>query len=541
MRLKAINQWRLKGHNKKWIIKVLLSFRVFISVLSFSTYAEINYPTASAILGSSNSAPCLFIKHVELINVDAFPNAGLLLQKVKQSQGNCLDEEGLSSLRKTLQGQLVTEGYITSDVAFPQNSYMDGTLYLTLIPGRVSGIEHHEDSHGYAQLNTIFPIQQGDLVNLRNLEQGLDNLQRLPSVSATMDVLLNLEDLSSQVMVNHQQSRFWRINTFFDNSGHYAFGRYRAGATLFFDNLLSLSELTYFSASRELDNHPEKGNSHLVLHHSVPFGYWLLSLTGSQGTYYQSLPVGNTAFKYQTHWRTLDMQIQRLLMRGYNYKTLGYLGALIRKSNRFFADIELQIQRVDTVDWQLGLQYLYYTHWATISGGVNYQQGASWFGARPSRGSEAFTVTRLMNVTALLDIPFMLGQQRFHYQSAFNQQYTHSNLAAQDHFSIGGKHSVRGFSSENALTGPQGFSLKNDISWINQQLASNLYVGVDYGEVRGKGRRFLSGKRLVGGVLGVRGRYHKFGYDFNIGLPLDKPDGLNTDPMVLGFMVNWQY
>lgn len=541
MILKVINKWRLKGNNKTWIIKVLLSFRVFISFFSFSTYAEINYPTASAILGSSNSTPCLFIKHVELINVDAFPNAGLLLQKVKQSQGNCLDEEGLSSLRKTLQGQLVTEGYITSDVAFPQNSYMDGTLYLTLIPGRVSAIEHHEDSHGYAQLNTVFPIQQGDLVNLRNLEQGLDNLQRLPSVSATMDVLLNLEDLSSQVMVNHQQSRFWRINTFLDNSGHYAFGRYRAGATLFFDNLLSLSESTYFSASRELDNHPEKGNSHLVLHHSVPFGYWLLSLTGSQGTYYQSLPVGNTAFKYQTHWRTLDMQIQRLLMRGYNYKTLGYLGALIRKSNRFFADIELQIQRVDTVDWQLGLQYLYYTHWATISGGVNYQQGASWFGARPSQRSEAFTVTRLMNVTALLDIPFMLGQQRFYYQSAFNQQYTHSNLPAQDHFSIGGKHSVRGFSSENALTGPQGFSLKNDISWINQQFDSQLYVGVDYGEVRGKGRQFLSGKRLVGGVLGVRGRYHKFGYDFNIGLPLDKPDGLNTDPMVLGFMMNWQY
>lgn len=541
MRLRAINNKRLKNNNKIWIVRLLLFFRVFISVLSFSAYADINQPVTSAKPGSSNSVPCLVIKHIELINIDIFPNARRLIQWVKQSQGHCLDKKGLSSLRERLQWQLVADGYITSHVTFTENSYMDGTLYLTLIPGRLSSIEHHEDSHGYARLNMVFPIRQGDLINLRNLEQGLDNLQRLPSVSATMDVVLNREDLSSQVVVKRQQSRFWRINTFLDNAGNYTFGRYRAGATLFFDNLLSLSELTYFSAISEIDNHPDKGNSHFVLHSSVPFGYWLLSLTGSQGSYYQSLLVGDTAFKYQTRWRTLDMQIQRLLARGYNYKTIGYLGTIIRKSNRFFADIELEIQRGDTVDWQLGLQHLYYTHWANVGGGINYQQGVSWSGARPSPGSDNFSLSRLINITASLDIPFMLGQQRFHYQPIFNQQYTHSNLPTQDHFSIGGRHSVRGFSSGNVLTGVQGWFFKNDVVWINQRLANQLYVGLDYGEVRKKGGQSLSGKRLVGGVLGVRGRYYKFGYDFNIGLPLDKPGGLNTDPMVLGFMVNWQY
>ncbi|EEP93185.1 Hemolysin activator protein [Yersinia kristensenii ATCC 33638] len=42
-------------------------------------------------------------------------------------------------------------------------------------------------------------------------------------------------------------------------------------------------------------------------------------------------------------------------------------------------------------------------------------------------------------------------------------------------------------------------------------------------------------------MLGIRGSYHQFGYDFNIGLPLDKPRELSTDPMVFGFVVNWQY
>ncbi|EMA9253463.1 TPA: ShlB/FhaC/HecB family hemolysin secretion/activation protein [Yersinia enterocolitica] len=541
MRLRIINQELLIFYEKMGKIAVLSSFFIFISIMPFAAYAKVNQLTIPTGVGSSDDSSCLVIKRVELMNIDAFPNAGRLIQWAKQAQGNCLDEKGLSSLRDTLQWQLVTDGYITSHAVFTEDSYVDGTLFLTLIPGRLASIEHHEDSQSYAQLKTVFPGRQGDLVNLRNLEQGLDNLQRLPSVNATMDVVLNPEDLSSQIMVTRQQSRFWRMNAFLDDAGHYGVGRYRAGATIFLDNPLSLSDLVYFSASRELDNHHDKGSHNFALHYSIPFGYWLLSMAASQGAYYQSLLVANTAYKYHTYWRSLDMQIQWLLMRGYNYKTVGYTGALIRKSNRFFADIELEIQRSDTVDWQLGLQHLHYTRWATISGGVNYQQGTQWFGARPSPGRDSFSTARLINLTASLNIPFTLDEQHFQYQPTFSQQYTRSAVTMQDKFSIGGRNSVRGFTTGNALVGPQGWFLKNDIAWINQRLANQLYLGLDYGEVSDKGGQFLLGDRLVGAVIGVRGYYRRLGYDFNISTPLDKPAHFNTDPVVLGFMLNWQY
>lgn len=541
MRVKRINHGVTIFYKKTGGISILLFFLIFISTSPLIVYAKVNQLTIPTGVGSSDDSSCLVIKRVELMNIDAFPNAGRLIQWTKQAQGNCLDEKGLSSLRDTLQWQLVADGYITSHAVFTEDSYVDGTLFLTLIPGRLVSIEHHENSQGYAQLNTVFPGRQGDLVNLRNLEQGLDNLQRLPSVNATMDVVLNPEDLSSQIMVTRQQSRFWRMNAFLDDAGHYGVGRYRAGATIFLDNPLSLSDLVYFSASRELDNHHDKGNHNFALHYSIPFGYWLLSMAASQGAYYQSLLVANTAYKYHTYWRSLDMQIQWLLMRGYNYKTVGYTGALIRKSNRFFADIELEIQRSDTVDWQLGLQHLHYTRWATISGGVNYQQGTQWFGARPSPGRDSFSTARLINLTASLNIPFTLDEQHFQYQPTFSQQYTRSAVTMQDKFSIGGRNSVRGFTTGNALVGPQGWFLKNDIAWINQRLANQLYLGLDYGEVSDKGGQFLLGDRLVGAVIGVRGYYRRLGYDFNISTPFDKPAHFNTDPIVLGFMLNWQY
>jgi hemolysin activation/secretion protein len=570
MKFRAINKKISNYHNKNRVTPSLLYLLASMHLLPFNIYAEVNHtqttileqqqrelknnltpplshaqidsqPVAPEEAGASDETSCLVINRVELININAFPNGVRLTQSAKQAQGQCLDEKGLSALRNKLQWQLVNEGYITSRVTFTEESYADGVLSLTLIPGRVKGIEHHENSDSYAQLNMLFPGRPGDLVNLRDIEQGLENLQRLPSVNATMDIELNPEDLSSQIVVNRQQSRFWRINTFLDDAGHYAVGRYRAGATLLLDNPLSLSDLVYFSASRELDNHHDKGNNYFALHYSVPYGNWLFSMTGSRGSHYQSLLFANQAFKYHTRWQSLDMQIQRLLMRGYNYKTVGYTGALLRKSNRFFADKELEVQRLNTADWQLGLQHLHYFPWGTFRGGASYQQETRWFGARPSPGKETSPAAKLINVTASLDIPFKLGEQRFHFQPVFNQQYTHSRLTMQDKFSIGGRSSVRGFPAGNALVGAQGWFLKNDLAWVSQRTASQFYVGVDYGEVSEKSSQFLSGEHLMGAAVGVRGNYHQFSYDFNIGVPLAKPKEFNTDPVVLGFSINWQY
>ena len=229
-------------------------------------------------------------------------------------------------------------------------------------------------------------------------------------------------------------------------------------------------------------------------------------------------------------------------MRGYNYKTVGYTGALIRKSNRFFADIELEIQRSDTVDWQLGLQHLHYTRWATISGGIKYQQGTQWFGARPSPGRDSFSTARLINLTASLNLPFLCWVNNISNISRHLASNTHDRLSlCRINFLLAGEIQCAGLLPVVHLWGHKAGFLKMTSPRINQQLANQLYLGLDYGEVSNKGGQFLLGDRLVGAVIGVRGYYRRLGYDFNISTPLDKPAHFNTDPIVLGFILNWQY
>lgn len=535
--IKRVKRLR-KIESRHFNLGCLLFYLMAIMMPPLKAFAEAVPPENTS---SDDQAACVTINNIELSHLYAFPNAANLKELASDVYGLCLGEQGLLSLLAKLQSQLVEDGYITSRVALADEYYNDGTLYLKLIPGRIEGIKHDKESAGHVYLNTLFPSQPGELVNLRDIEQGLENLQRLPSVSASMDIELNKEDLSSLIMVNRQQSRFWRANTYFDDAGSDDIGRYRTGLMLSLDNPLSLSDLLYFSVNRDADNQYDKGYSNYALHYSVPYGNWLLSMTGSQGHRYQALLLADSSFQYRSRWNMLDVQLQRLLSRGDNYKTTGYVGALIRKSVSFLADNELGVQRLKTTDWQLGFEHVYYMPWATFKGSVRYQQGASWLGAQPIPGKMDRAPARLLATTASLDIPFTLGAQRFQHQSALSQQYAYSDITVLDRFSIGGRNSVRGFNESCAVVGPRGWYFKNDVSWNSPIIGQQLYFGMDYGEVREKGPSLLLGERLAGAVVGLRGNYSSFSYDLNIGTPVVKPTQSSVNPFVFGFAVSWQY
>lgn len=59
------------------------------------------------------------------------------------------------------------------------------------------------------QFLTIFPGVKGSVLQLRDIEQGLDQLNRLPSNNATMRIEPGAEAGSSRVLINNVQKRTW--------------------------------------------------------------------------------------------------------------------------------------------------------------------------------------------------------------------------------------------------------------------------------------------------------------------------------------------
>ncbi|MGE5987668.1 ShlB/FhaC/HecB family hemolysin secretion/activation protein [Klebsiella michiganensis] len=488
--------------------------------------------------------PCFAISQVILQGAEALPHWLPLQRQTNKAIGRCLGGKGINLLMAQLQNILIDRGYITSRILAPQQDLKSGVLRLVVMPGYIREARLTEDSDDYLWLASAFPATDGKLLDLRDIEQGLENLQRLPTVQASMEIVPGETPGQSDIVINRQQERYWRVDASLDDSGSNATGRYQGNLTLSLDNPLALSDLFYLSGSHNLDGNGGKSSKNLTGHYSVPLGYWQFLLTASQYDYVQTVAGANGDYQYSGKSKNVDFQLSRVLHRSGSQKTTLSADVLAREQQNFINDTEIAVQRRQTAAWKLGLQHRHYLGNATLDGGVSYQRGTRWFGAQPApeeQWGEATALSKILQFNAQLNLPFALGGQRFRFTSRYQRQMSSTPLTSPDMFSIGNRWTVRGFDGERTLTASHGWYVRNDIAWSTPLPGQEFYLGADYGEVGGAGSETLVGKHLAGGVAGLRGQYLRASYDLFASIPLDKPDGFKTEPATFGFSVSWSY
>jgi len=488
--------------------------------------------------------PCFPIDQVELSGQDKLPHWLPLQRIANQAQGRCLGGQGINLLMSTLQNRLVDHGYITTRVLAPTQDLKSGKLRLVVVPGYVRQVKLTPDSGHYIQPYSSFPAHAGNLLDLRDIEQGLENLQRLPTVQANMEIIPGEQPGESDIALSWKQERMWRIGASLDDSGTKSTGRYQGGLTLSLDNPFSLSDLFYISGSTDLQNQSGKGSKNITGHYSVPFGYWMAGVTANSYDYHQTIAGQNQDYRYSGKSKNLDFQLSRVLHRNGSQKTTLTYDVLARESSNYINDTEVEVQRRRTSGWRLGLQHRHYIQQATLDAGVSYQRGTRWFGALPAPEEtfgEATALSKIVQLNAQLDVPFSLFSQNFRYNVQYQRQISDTPLTPQDQFAIGNRWTVRGFDGERTLNANHGWFVRNDLAWRTPLQGQELYLGVDYGEVGGYGSDYLAGQHLAGGVVGLRGYAFKVGYDLFAGVPFSKPEGFSTSPVTLGFNLSWNY
>lgn len=486
---------------------------------------------------------CFPIQHVELLERDNLPFTIPLNSLAKQAEGRCLGGKGLNLLMTELQNQLIGYGYITTRVLAPQQDLNTGIFKLLLFKGTVQDIIYTSDSDQYASLMTTMPLKRGDLLNLRAIEQGLENLQRIPTASAQIELVPGSGQGESNIIIKRKQSKYWRLGLSFDNSGTKDTGRNQGGLTFYLDNPLGLSDSFYVSGGHDLEGRSKYGSKNYIFSYSVPYGYWLLDASIYGNTYHQKIS-GIVDYEYKGRSKYYNLQLSRVLHRNESQKTILSYGVNMRESSNYLNDIEIEIQHRKTSNWQLGLQHSHYIDNIVLYAGAWYQKGVRWFGAQEAPEEYAkigSALTDIFKVNLSVYVPFKLANQNFGYSFDYNGQMTRRNkLTPPDRFSIGSRWTVRGFDGEEMLSADNGWYVRNELTWIapiNQQ----WYLGIDTGGVSGGNSEKLSGKRLIGSVVGVRGRQFGIYYDMFAGVPIYKPKKFDTNHLTLGFYFNWTY
>jgi len=436
----------------------------------------------------------------------------------------------------------IAEGLVTTRVLVPPQDLSTGRLALTVIPGVFRNISATENSR--INLKTAIPAKEGAPLDLRDFEQGLENLQRLPSVSANFRIVPGDKPGESNVEIDWQQDKLWRVALSANDSGSDSTGRNQATTTLYVDNLLGLSDLIYFSRGVDLHHSNRRGSDSYTGHFSLPLGYWNIGFTTNGYDYVQTVAGLNNNIEYSGSSRNQSLELSRIVHRSNRSKTTVKLAVGKRQSRNYIEDVEVGIQRRETAFWKLGVNNRFFFDTATLSSDLSYRKGTRWFGALPAPEEsigEATALSDIVNVSASLQVPFHFSEQRFRWNPRFYGQWTDTPLTPQDQMTIGSRYTVRGFDGQVSLAADKGWYLQNDFAWLIPGTQSELYWGLDYGSVSGNGVENLLGNHLAGTVLGLKGNWRGISYQLFAGKPLSKPSGFKADDHTLGFSVNWEY
>jgi hemolysin activation/secretion protein len=519
-------------------------------------------PSAGAYPVLPIESPCFRIDHIELDVPETLPaaikaqGASALPQDrfafardwLDHYTGACIGKQGLDMIVKGVGGEILSRGYVTTRVLLPEQDLSTGTLKLALIPGVIHRV-HFTDETQRGTWQTAFPTRDGDLLNLRDLEQGLEQMKRVTSQDVSMQIVPTVEPGESDVVLDVKRVKPWTVVTSIDNSGTRATGKLQGNLSVGIDNPLGLNDIFNLGVSQDL----ELGDKGLGSHgwngfYSIPWGYWTATLSAYTNTYYQQIAGVNQTFVASGNSQTVDMKLHRVLTRSQN----DVLGVQLKLSRRFgksfIEDIEIPQQRRNNTFVEVGLTDRHYFGSAQFDGALSYRQGIGAFGAQDdifATGGGPEYRYKMAVADGNLSVPFAIAQLPLRYVTTIHGQYTGNTLYYIDDLTIGSRYTVRGFDGESMLASARGFYWRNELQMPIAQTGHALYAGTDYGRVWGPQPVALLGTQLAGAVIGVKGsvdtRFGAYAYDLFAGTPVYKPSGFETASVTFGFQLTAQF
>lgn len=468
---------------------------------------------------------------------------------LRRYDGACIGKNGLNVIVKRLTALILSKGYSTTRVGIPGQDIATGTLTLTLIPGVIHAIRF-SDPRLYGTWKTAFPTGPGKLLNLRDLEQGLEQMKRIPSQDVDMQIVPGETPGESDVVIEVKRSKPWKLTGTLDDSGAKGTGKLQAGLNLAVDNLLGLNDLFNIGINTDADRKAgQRGTTGNNIYYAIPFGYWNFAVSGSTYDYHQAVAQLNQTFISSGKSRNLELKISQLFQRDQSQKNSWQFKVGKRWSHAYIDDSEIQLQNRDTTFAELAWVHTHYFGRAQLDLSVANRWGVNWLNGQtylkdlngqenPNTNNLHYT---LQTVDVTLSAPFQIGSQPVIYIGTLHGQTTRSQLILADQISIGNRYTVRGFDGELTLAGERGFYLRNELNMPIANSGQSAYIGLDVGKVYGPSVQDLPGDKLAGAAIGLRGGMFGLSYDVFSSWALYKSQGFSTAMPAVGFNLIYQY
>jgi hemolysin activation/secretion protein len=516
-------------------------------------------PPAAGDVELPDEHPCFRIDTFSIVVPEALPDAtrqlgasalpmdrfAFLREKLDRYRGACIGQKGIDLLVRSLSEAVLQRGYVTTRLLLPEQQLSSAKLTLVLVPGVIHQIRF-EDPSLWGTWRSAFPTRAGDLLDLRDLEQGLEQMKRVSSQDVSMQIVPTDQPGESDIVIAITRAKPVSVALSVDNSGARSTGKLQGNVSIGVDNPLGLNDLLRVGGSHDLTTADKSyGSSGWNAFYSVPWGYWTGTISAYSTKYFQQIAGINQTFVSSGNSQNIDFKLHRVIARSQNDVTGVQFRLTRRFGKSFIEDTEITQQHRNNTIIEFGVTNRHYFGNAQFDGNLAFRQGVAGFGAYPDTLAEFGGPTyrfRMLVADANVGASFKVGDIPLQYTGTIHGQWTRAKLYYIDDIAIGSRYTVRGFDGESMLAAEQGFYWRNELQTPLGQSGQAVFAGVNYGQVWGPNTQTLVGTRLVGAVIGLRGSYRarfvSLAYELFAGTPIHKPKAFETARVTIGFQVS---
>ncbi|MCM2459705.1 ShlB/FhaC/HecB family hemolysin secretion/activation protein [Pseudomonas sp. CG7] len=492
---------------------------------------------------------CFPIKTIELKGADSL-SAGEREQLLKPYIGQCLGVPQLNELLKVITDHYIEKGLVTSRAYLPQQDLSGGHLSVLVVEGRLEGLKGAETSQlSDRELAMAFPGATGELVNLREIEQMVDQLNRLPSNQAKMELTPGQNVGGSEVRVTNEPKKPWRAGLSRSNDGQRSTGEQQWGSSFEWDSPLGLADQLMLRGGHDAMTDHQHTSNNAMLYYNLPWGWWNVSYTYSQSEYRSQIPANGFNFKQTGDSQNHQVRVERVIYRDALSKTSLNTGLAYLRTNNFIEDSKLAVSSNRLSEAQFGINHGRRVGNAFVNLDLGMQEGIGAFDAQddndPGPG-QADARYRKYTATASYLQPFQVWGESFSFSSLMTGQRSEDVLFSPQRMSLGGQSSIRGY-KDQSLSGDSGGYWRNDLRWSRPVTLEWLRpvfgeygtsLGYDQGVIRGSRYNGDQHGRMSSNSLELFARGEHLNASVTFAHSLERPDALTEREAPIYFRVD---
>ena len=457
-------------------------------------------------------------------------------------------ELSLSDINKLIHAMnqsLMARGFSTSRIVVPEQNLSSGELHLVLLVGYINTVRFAEGSDTLYWKN-LFPFHEEDILNVRDIEQGIEQAKRIPSQDISVQLLPSEQPQRTDVVLTVKRGKNFYGTISVDDSGLEDTGKLQWYTSIGIDQPFHKNDLLRIGMNLDgAHDGYEKGTRGHNISYTYPYGRHTFSFSYQRSKYHQTVESIPYNFISAGDSNISTLSWDYVLHRSAAMKTSMDIRLRKRNSHSFLNDVELPIQAMHQTSMEVGFAERLYLQRDTLYFRLAHRFGLGWLGAQKEKpyDDDPKTLYRMW----LLDIdfvhPFEFSHRPATFTTSFHGQYTMDDmrLYGVDMISMGNRYTVRGFDGEVTLMGTNGWYLRNELSTRFPKQKAELYLGLDVGAVYGYGTEVYNGHVIAGTVLGLRGAMDMLSYDVFAAKPIQKPEGFRTSDVTYGFSLGMKF